>query len=88
MKLYNDLEQVQNLNIILNGKKISKKIFWEKYSDLINIKFENLINEILYIKENILKNIKQEYEKYNLSMEAINLIYKYYYYELIINFNK
>ena len=83
MKLYNDLEQIPNLNIILNGKRNFEENFLEKYSDLINIKFENLINEILYIKEKILKNIKQEYEKYNLSIEAINLIYKYYYYELI-----
>ena len=30
-----------------------------------------------------MKNNKVEYEKYNLSIEAINLIYKYYYYELI-----
>ena len=77
MKLYNDLEQIPNLNIILNGKRNFEENFLEKYSDLINIKFENLINEILYIKEKILKNIKQEYEKYNLSIEAINLIYKY-----------
>ena len=83
MKIYNDLEQIPNLNIILSGKRNFEENFLEKYSDLINIKFENLINEIIYIKEKILKNIKEEYEKYNLSMEAINLIYKYYYYELI-----
>ena len=81
-KLYSNLEEIPNLKIILGEKKNFEENFYEKYSELINIKFENLINEINYIREKILNNLKQEYEKYKLSMEAINLIYKYYYYEL------
>ena len=81
MKLYSNLEEIPNLNIILDKNNFEEN-FYKKYSELISIKFENLINEINYIKENILNSLKKEYEKYKLSMEAIYLLYKYYYYEL------
>ena len=82
-RLYKNLEEIPNLNIILNDRKKLEENFYEKYSELINIKFENLINEINYIKEKILNNLKQEYEKYKQSIEAIYLLYQYYNYELI-----
>ena len=82
-KLYKNLEEIPNLKIILDGQKNFEENFYEKYSELISVKFENLVNEINYIKEKILNNLKLEYEKYKQSMEAINLLYQYYYYELI-----
>ena len=81
-KLYKNLEELPNVKIILDDQKKFEENFYEKYSELISIKFENLVNEINYIKENILNNLKKKYEEYKQSMEAINLLYKYYYYEL------
>ena len=82
IKLCKSLEEIPNLKIIFEDKKNFEESFYEKYCDLINIKFENLISEINYIKEKILDKIKKEYEKYKSSMEAIYLLYKYYNYEL------
>ena len=81
-KLNKNIEELPNLKIILGDKRNFEENFYEKYSELISIKFESLINEINYIKEKILNNIKNEYEKYKPSMEAINLLYNYYNYEL------
>ena len=82
IKLCKNLEEIPNLKIIFEDKKNFEESFYEKYCDLINIKFENLISEINYIKEKILDKIKKEYDKYKSSMEAIYLLYKYYNYEL------
>ena len=82
MKLYKNLEEIPNLKIIFGTKRNFEENFYEKYCDLINIKFENLVNELNYIKEKILDKIKLEYEQYKQGMEAIYLLYKYYNYEL------
>ena len=82
LKICKNLEDIPNLKIIFEDTKNFGESFYEKYCDLINIKFENLISEINYIKEKILDEIKKEYEKYKSSMEAIYLLYKYYNYEL------
>ena len=82
MKLYKKLGEIPNLKIIFDDKKNFEESFYEKYCDLVNIKFESLISEINYIKEKILDKIKKEYEKYKQSMEAIYLLYNYYNYEL------
>ena len=70
------------MDIIFWFKINIEENFYEKYCDLINIKFENLVNELNYIKEKILDKIKLEYEQYKQGMEAIYLLYKYYNYEL------
>ena len=82
-KLYNNLLNIPNLKVILENHKNSIKNLYEKYSDLINIKFESVINEINYIKEKMIINLKKEYDKCKPSMEAINLLYEYYNYELV-----
>ena len=81
-RLYKNLEEVPNLKIILGDKSKFEENFYEKYTDLINIKFESLLSEINYIKEKILNNIKKKYEKFKPCMEAINLLFNYYNYEL------
>ena len=81
-RLFKNIEEVPNLKIILGDKNKFEENFYEKYTDLINIKFESLLSEINYIKEKILNNIKKEYEKFKPCMEAINLLFNYYNYEL------
>ena len=82
IRLCKNIEEAPNLKIILGDKNKFEENFYEKYSDLINIKFESLVNEINYIKEKIINNIKKEYEKYKPSMEAMNLLFNYYNFEL------
>ena len=81
-RLFKNIEEVPNLKIILGDKSKFEENFYEKYTDLINIKFESLLSEINYIKEKIINNIKKEYEKFKPCMEAINLLFNYYNYEL------
>ena len=83
IKLFSHLLNIPNLKIILDNHKKKINCVYEKYCELINSKFESVINEINYIKEKIIDNLKKEYEKCKPAMEAINLLYQYYNYELI-----
>ena len=82
-KLYSHLLNIPNLKIILDNHKKKTDCLYENYCELINNKFESVLYEINYIKEKIINNLKKEYEKCKPAMEAINLLYQYYNYELI-----
>ena len=83
-KLYSELLGIPNLTIILENHRKSNENLYNKYCELINNKFESIINEINYIKDKIILNVKKEYEKCKPSIEAINLLYQYFNYELIL----
>ena len=83
-KLYSNLLKIPNLKIILDNHKNSLKHSYDEYCELINNKFESIINEIIDIKDKIIKNLKNEYDKYKPSIEAINLLYQYFNYELVL----
>ena len=77
-KIYGNLLELPNLTIILENHKKLIDGSYEKYCDLINCKFESLLSEINYYKENLLIKIKEKYEKFKQSMLAINLLYDCY----------
>ena len=82
-KLYSNLLKSPNLKTILENHKNSFQNFYVKYCELINNKFDSIINEINYIREKIIINLKKENDKFQPSMKAINLLYQYFNYELI-----
>ena len=87
-KLFTNLLKIPNMKIILENHKNSVENFYIKYCELINNKFDSIISEINYIKEKIFINLKKEYDKFQPSMKAINLLYQYFNYELnMINKN-
>ena len=82
LSLQNNLSQFPNLNAILSQHEDHINNAYNEYSKKLTENVDSIINELTKYKERILNDVSNKVKLYAPGMRVINLLYKYFNYEM------
>ena len=82
LSLQNNLSQFPNLNAILSQHEDHINNAYNEYSKKLTENVDSIINELTKYKERILNDVSNKVKLYAPGMKMINLVYKYFNYEM------
>lgn len=80
--LKRNLEHFPNLDTIIAKHEHHIKEGFNDYSKKINLIFDKAVKEITLYKNRLIEKVKEKVQKYETSMKIVNLLFKYFNYEV------